>query len=86
MIPLASGFLQGFTDWHCYIHPVLAHPDRYIYMGDSDYGKLKQEGVRFQINLPSLAGFYGRETQRKAERLLAEGYVDLYGTDSRTKR
>lgn len=63
-------------------HPVLAHPERYIYMDDSDYGKLKQESVRFQINLPSLAGFYGREARRKAERLLAGGYVSLYGTDS----
>lgn len=63
-------------------HPVLAHPERYIYMNDSDYGKLKQESVRFQINLPSLAGFYGREVRRKAERLLAEEYADLYGTDS----
>lgn len=63
-------------------HPVLAHPERYIYMDDSDYGKLKREGVRFQINLPSLVGFYGREVRRKAERLLTEGYARLYGTDS----
>lgn len=63
-------------------HPVLAHPERYIYLNGSDYGKLKQENVRFQINLPSLAGYYGRETQRKAERLIVEGYADLYGTDT----
>jgi len=63
-------------------HPVLAHPERYGYMEDSDYGKLKQEGVRFQINLPSLAGFYGREVRRKTKRLLAKGYADLYGTDT----
>lgn len=63
-------------------HPVLAHPERYIYMDDGDYGKLKREGVRFQINLPSLAGSYGKEARRKAERLLAEGNVSLYGTDS----
>lgn len=66
-------------------HPVLAHPERYIYMSDSDYGRLKQEGVRFQVNLPSLAGFYGREAQRKAKRLLAKGYADLYGTDTHCK-
>jgi len=63
-------------------HPVLTHPERYGYMEDSDYGKLKREGVRFQINLPSLAGFYGREVRRKAKRLLAKGYADLYGTDT----
>jgi putative capsular polysaccharide biosythesis protein len=66
-------------------HPVLAHPERYIYMSDSDYGKLKQESVRFQINLPSLAGFYGREAQRKAKWLLAKGYTNLYGTDTHCK-
>lgn len=63
-------------------HPVLAHAERYGYMEDSDYGKLKREGVRFQINLPSLAGFYGREAQRKAKWLLAKGYTNLYGTDT----
>jgi len=63
-------------------HPVLAHPERYGYMEDSDYGKLKREGVRFQINLPSLVGFYGREVRRKAKRLLEKGYADLYGTDT----
>jgi len=63
-------------------HPVLAHPERYIYMGDNDYEELKRKDVRFQINLPSLAGFYGKEVRRKAERLLAEEYADLYGTDT----
>jgi len=63
-------------------HPILAHPERYGYMKDSDYKKLKREGVRFQINLPSLAGFYGKEVRRKAKRLLAKGYADLYGTDT----
>ena len=63
-------------------HPVLAHPERYGYMKDSDYGKLKREGVRFQIDLPSFAGFYGRKVRRKAKRVLAKGYADLYGTDS----
>lgn len=62
-------------------YPVLAHPERYIYMGESDYGKLKREGVRLQVNLPSLAGLYGREVRRKAEWLLEEGYYDLAGTD-----
>lgn len=62
--------------------PVLAHPERYIYMDRSDYQKLKEEGARLQINLPSLAGFYGREVRRKAKLLLAKGYADLYGTDT----
>ncbi len=62
--------------------PVLAHPERYIYMDRSDYQKLKEEGARLQINLPSLAGFYGREVGRKAKLLLAKGYADLYGTDT----
>ena len=37
-------------------YPLLAHPERYIYMGESDYQRLKDMGVKFQLNLPSLVG------------------------------
>ena len=62
--------------------PVLAHPERYIYMGTKDYQQLKQLGVAFQLNLPSLAGAYGTETQRKARWLLDKGYYQYIGTDT----
>ena len=62
--------------------PVLAHPERYIYMGTKDYQQLKQLGVAFQLNLPSLAGAYGTEAKRKARWLLEKGYYQYIGTDT----
>ncbi len=63
-------------------HPVLAHPERYRYMGRKDYQKLKSMGVKFQINLFSLVGAYGEEALRKSRMLLSEGMYDLAGTDT----
>lgn len=61
--------------------PVLAHPERYFYMGKDDYGQLKARGVKFQLNLLSLCGAYGTEARKKSEWLLAAGMYDLAGTD-----
>lgn len=65
-------------------HPVLAHPERYVYMGEKDYDRLKQARVKFQSNLPSLVGGYGNPVQKKVERLHAQNMIDLYGTDTHT--
>lgn len=62
-------------------HPVLAHPERYVYMDKPDYRQLKDMNVKFQLNLPSLAGMYGRHVQEKAEALLRAGMYDLMGSD-----
>ena len=32
-------------------YPVLAHPERYVYMGMQDYSLLSDSGVKFQLNL-----------------------------------
>ena len=63
-------------------HPLLAHPERYRYMDFSDYQKLKESGILFQLNLPSLAGMYGETIQKKAEGLLKKGYYDYVGGDT----
>ena len=62
--------------------PVLAHPERYIYMGQKEYQQLKHLDVAFQLNLPSLAGAYGTEAKRKAQCLLEKGYYQYIGTDT----
>ena len=62
-------------------YPILAHAERYIYMEREDYRKLKEVGIRLQLNLPSLAEVYGRHTQEKAEWVLKKGYYNFCGTD-----
>lgn len=62
-------------------HPILAHPERYVYMGESDYQQLKDMGVKFQLNLPSIAGMYGNRIKKKAVLLLSEKAVAYTGTD-----
>ena len=64
------------------IYPVLAHPCRYEYMTEKDYEKLKGKRIRFQLNLPALAGMYGDNVQKKAMWLLSHGYYDITGTDT----
>lgn len=63
-------------------YPVLAHPERYIYADDKYYDQLKSMGVKFQLNLPSLAGMYGKAAQKKAVNLLKKGYYNYSGTDT----
>ena len=65
---------KGFT-------PLLAHPERYVYMEMSEYRALCESGVRLQLNLPSLCGAYGRQAQKKAQDILREGLYSLCGSD-----
>lgn len=61
--------------------PVLAHPERYRYMEMEDYGRLAGMGVRLQLNLPSLLGYYGDTVQAKARKLLSDGLYSFVGSD-----
>lgn len=62
-------------------HPLLAHPERYRYLEDKDYAKLNGMGVRFQLNLGSLTGYYGPTAQKKAKMILKNGWYSHYGSD-----
>lgn len=64
--------------------PVLAHPERYTYMGGKEYHRLKEAGVMFQSNLPSLVGGYGNPVKKKVEELHSKAMINLYGTDTHT--
>ena len=76
------GFQDMLLDiWHQGYHPVLAHPERYMYMEESDYAALKAKGYDFQLNLLSLSGYYGRRPKQVSEHLLDQGYYDYVGTD-----
>lgn len=61
--------------------PILAHPERYVYMEKKDYETLREKGVKFQMNLFSQAGAYGRTAQKKAIEFLDRHWYDLCGTD-----
>lgn len=68
--------------------PVLAHPERYAFLHGQwrQYERLKDLGCRFQVNLLSLTGYYGKPVQQAAEKLLAQGWVDYLGTDLHHQR
>lgn len=66
--------------------PLLAHPERYKYMDDSHYARLKRQGVLFQLNLGAISGGYSKTTQQKASSLLRQGYYDFAGSDCHNLR
>ena len=61
--------------------PVLAHPERYMYMDKKRYEQLKGMDIEFQLNIPSLTGAYGPEAKVRAEHLLEAGMYNCSGTD-----
>lgn len=82
---------MGFYDTlerikHSGYHPVLAHPERYVYMTDRDYDRLKGMGVLFQLNVFSLVGLYDEGARHVSRILLKKGYYDYAGTDIHTLR
>ncbi len=62
---------------------ILAHPERYAYYYEdkNTYIDLHSRGCEFQVNLLSLAGYYGKKTKEVAEWLLAKGLIDYLGSD-----
>lgn len=61
--------------------PLLAHPERYGYMTPEDYRRLREIGVRFQLNLPSVLGYYGPKVQARAQEFLDRGWYEMTGSD-----
>lgn len=63
--------------------PVIAHPERYIYLTRKKefFDELKNTGCYFQLNLLSLIGHYGSSVQQLAEHLIRQNHYDLAGTD-----
>lgn len=61
--------------------PLLAHPERYTYMDEKDYLRLREKGVKMQLNYVSLIGGYGETARKKSIWLLKNGYIDVVGSD-----
>lgn len=68
------------------LFPLLAHPERYRYMEEDDYKRLKDKGISFQLNLPSIVGAYGETVLKKARFLLKKGMYDCCGCDTHSLR
>ena len=66
--------------------PVLAHPERYRYLHDNkkEYSRLKRAGCKFQLNLLSVTGYYGKDIVKVCNQLLEDDYVDFCGSDIHT--
>ena len=63
--------------------PILAHAERYPFWFN-EFEKitdLRERGVKIQLNINSLTGFYGPEVKAAGERMIDEGVVDLLGSD-----
>lgn len=65
------------------VQPILAHPERYQNVGESldELLPLRYTGAYFQINAGSLLGHHGRGAARRAEALLARGWVEYASSD-----
>ena len=63
--------------------PNTCHPERYPYWHHNfeHYVTLKDREILFQINLPSLSGYYYHEVQKIAEQLIDNNMVEFVGTD-----
>jgi tyrosine-protein phosphatase YwqE len=63
--------------------PVMAHPERYNYWHKSSmhFKKLIDTGCELQVNLLSLTGYYGKDVERRAYKLIEAEMVSFIGTD-----
>ncbi len=65
------------------ITPVLAHPERYVFI-QQDIKTLDEYhswGMLLQLNLLSLAGYYGPGAKKTAQYMVDEKKVDIAGSD-----
>nr|WP_313788430.1 CpsB/CapC family capsule biosynthesis tyrosine phosphatase [uncultured Allomuricauda sp.] len=65
------------------IHPVLAHPERYVYLHKKmeTYSNYKKSNIHFQLNMLSLSNYYGKEIKKIALKLLDEGFFNFISSD-----
>ncbi len=64
--------------------PVIAHPERYSFVSEEDDAamRLKSMGCLLQVNKGSLSGFFGRDAQRIAYRMLDKRIADFVASDA----
>ena len=68
--------------------PILAHPERYLYLNNNikPLVKLKRQGCLFQLNLLSTTGYYGKSVVNFTDKLLKKKLFDFVGSDIHSKK
>ena len=68
--------------------PVLAHPERYLYLHHDPelLEAMVDRNMKFQLNLLSITGYYSKPVKKFAEKLIDQGLVKLVGTDCHNER
>lgn len=68
--------------------PILAHPERYLYMFSEQelFFKMKNLGCKLQLNVLSLTGYYGKSEKDCAKFLLDNNLYEYFGTDMHHER
>jgi len=61
--------------------PVIAHPERYPYLKPADFVVIRKMGALIQINASSLLGTHGVDVEKKAFRLIKDGFADFVASD-----
>ncbi|RNC90264.1 MAG: histidinol phosphatase [Allomuricauda sp.] len=63
--------------------PILAHPERYGFLRGNfrRYESLKRKNILFQVNLLSLAGYYGDDKKSMAYKLIEKDLVEFLASD-----
>ena len=65
---------------------LFAHPERYRFLEIKDIEKLFNMGVRLQLNIASILGYYGKDSKEKSEILLKRGLYSAIGSDCHRER
>lgn len=65
------------------LKPIVAHPERYLYMVGclEDFERWKDMGCRFQLSYMSTTGAYGPDSVKIMKYLLKNGMYDFLATD-----
>ena len=90
-ILLEMSYLAPANNLHEIIHfalinnyiPVIAHPERYIFYHKNfkEYEMLKRIGCKFQLNLLSVTGHYGKSVLKISKKLIRKNLIDFVGSD-----
>ncbi len=62
---------------------IIAHPERYLFYNSNfnELKKIKQRGCKFQMNLLSTTGYYGKEVLNFSNKLLKNNMIDFFASD-----